>query len=361
MNTEAVSMARHKINVSRPYADKTIPELLKILDENFIALRKVEPDAGIDMCVIDVEGWPDQFTTFLKDPASEEQINEIEERLAEEIRKAKDRSEEDGDDEEGDDEPEDEDEANEKQTNGTKSPTTNNNTHHPGVENGEEKATSHLPKDYKTFLRHSNGYFVTDADDQTCLFYSTSAIDFNIAKYHDFDFTLFENPIDLSDSAQIPLGAFRGCSVGAGGDEGALILITPECTREILDEFESVYRVASEEVKGMYEEVARERFGGLEALRKCECLVLELTDSGADHELYLGFREYLEGTVGYVVGEREKVEGEQRGVKREGEGEGDGLEGRKRRKVDGDDEDEGDDDDNEDGSDENESGDDEDD
>ncbi|CAA9964911.1 hypothetical protein PTNB29_07066 [Pyrenophora teres f. teres] len=62
----------------RPHADKSIQELLQVLDQNYIAARKLDPESGRVMKVVE-DTVPD---TFLRPGVSEAQITELEKRLA---------------------------------------------------------------------------------------------------------------------------------------------------------------------------------------------------------------------------------------------------------------------------------------
>jgi hypothetical protein len=221
----------------RPYANKTIRELVVIMDENYVAaqkagrIRTVEPKS------------PDEVpSTLLNPPATEQQISELEERLA---------HVEDGS--EG----------------------------HPGITRQVQ-----LPEDYKEFLRITNGFSESEApieDTQADLFHPIDAVardqgDLNVIRgEYGVPFELFPYQYTLNNDEFDNINFAKdvsGFTVGRGGDEGMVLLIEPRYTKEMLERFKRVYEAASEQHKEIYEAAASDLYGGIDALREMEWLVV---------------------------------------------------------------------------------------
>ncbi|KAH7398499.1 hypothetical protein BKA66DRAFT_453234 [Pyrenochaeta sp. MPI-SDFR-AT-0127] len=276
---------------ARPYADHSFAELVQILDESYIAARKANPTAGEHMSVLALDNWPNEPTSFLRPPATEGQITELEARLSR------------------DSAPDDD----------TKSPML---------------PDKHLPEDYKDFLRTSNG-FETDANDQCGIFYGVEYVGTtDVLFFHDMDFTLFPYEYtSVSGTDNVSLGKFRCFSIGAGGDEGEVILIPPSSVKPVLEAFEVVYAKASEQNKRMYDRAAVDLYGGLEALRNLEWLCIVWYHWNPDQEVWGSFRKCLEECVSYAVERRRTDERDARAAELEKEkGNGGNEAGEKRKR-----------------------------
>ena len=234
---------------ARPYANQSIPHLAKLLDESYLAARRAEPDAGEHMAIqdFDIANIP---PSFLSQGASDEGIRELREKLG-----SNQISDESGNESENE---------------------------------SSNKTPFVLPKDYEDFLRVSNGFYVTEPDDQTSIFYGSTAVG--------WDETIVDcgvkvellpymyTCIDLMDEFDWP--SARAISLGAGGDEGAIWLLDHNAVREALEIFERVYEAAPESVKRIYERAARDLYGGIEEMRNLEWLVITWYHWNPDPEPY---------------------------------------------------------------------------
>ena len=259
----------------RPYANKSIHELLQILDESYIAARKLDPDSGRVMSVA-VDGIPG---TFLRPGVTDTQIEELEKRLSQE----------------------------------------------PAPDAEEDKPmlpTGKLPEDYKEFLRISDGFYAEnnpvsgllhnheEVGIADCAFLHEDGMDLGFSLFP-YDYTSIEG-ID-----NIKLGHFDCFAIGIGGDEGVVILIPPTSVKPAIEAFEAAYVGASEKNKRLYERGALDLYGGIDELRKLEWLCIKWEHWNTDQETWGGFRAHLEYCVDVAVEERK--EEEKRAEKREQE------------------------------------------
>ncbi|CAE7200313.1 SMI1-KNR4 domain containing protein [Pyrenophora teres f. teres] len=194
----------------RPHVDKSIQELLQVLDQNYIAARKLDPESGRVMKVVE-----DIVTdTFLRPGVSEAQIRELEKRLAQNLSL-------DAEDDK------------------------------PMLPNGKN---GKLPEDYKEFLRISNGYF-PEGNPLSGLFYSydevgTADCAFLSEDSMDLGFSLFPYVYtSIRGIDNIQLGHFDCFAIGIGGDEGTVILIPPMSVKLAVEAFEAAYASANKENK----------------------------------------------------------------------------------------------------------------
>ncbi|KAL1655860.1 hypothetical protein SLS61_001422 [Didymella pomorum] len=101
-----------------------------------------------------------------------------------------------------------------------------------------------LPDEYKEFLRSTNGFWSDSYRDEPNnpgkLFYGAEGIETSddCLWVTDLDFTLVPRELMKVSEDKIALGEFTGFSVGAGGDEGSAILISPSSVKEILERLE---------------------------------------------------------------------------------------------------------------------------
>ncbi|KAF1846545.1 uncharacterized protein K460DRAFT_386735 [Cucurbitaria berberidis CBS 394.84] len=260
---------------TRPFANKSISELLQILDESYVAARKANPEAGEHMSILSIAEIP---SSFLKGPATAHQITELEERL-------KQHAAPDSDDDNEDDD---------------------NDDYSPIL------TDEHLPDDYKDFLRQSNGFYVDEPADSTGLFYDTEMVGTDDTDFlQDMDFTLFPYEYtSVTEIDNIPLNNFVCFSIGAGGDEGQVVLIPPSSVKPVLEAFEKTYADASEVNKRYYERAALDLYGGLEALRQVEWLCVVWYHWDPAQKIWGSFRGHLEHCVEYAVKRRREDEKE---------------------------------------------------
>lgn len=212
--------------MSRPYADKTVSELVEILEENHMAMQKVDGGGCTPI-------------PGSKPGATEEQIESLIKKLA----------------------------AAKKED--------NNNIY---------TEITHLPEDYTTFLKSTNGFhpdinkppyinFLHDVDgilqdERPELVREMSQWTLNLFphEYSAHPNDGFDN-IPLTDKASI-------FTIGEGGDEGNVWLVEPQSVKKALEKFEEAYKHASERNRRIYESAALDLYGGLERLRACEWLVI---------------------------------------------------------------------------------------
>ncbi|KAF2500214.1 hypothetical protein BU16DRAFT_614001 [Lophium mytilinum] len=254
--TQGIELIKERLGrgPARPYADMTIPDLLILLDESYIAARKANPEAGSHMNIIG-SSLP---KTFLKDPATEEEITNLETILG----------------------------ANE--------------------ENWSTDEAFELPEDYKSFLRVSNGFYVDTPDDNCGEFYGASAVEWDDGFIADIEPELLPNDYNTyseeMDAIQVPDP--KGFSISAGGDEGNVWLVHPKCLEAALEAFEETYKNASEKHQRLYERAAQDLYGGLDEMRNMEWLVVVVFHWNPEPQPYREFRGYLEEAVKYAVDTR---------------------------------------------------------
>lgn len=94
------------------------------------------------------------------------------------------------------------------------------------------------------------------------------------------------------DNIKLP-DAIRTFSIEAGGDEGYIWLIEPESVKEVLEVFEAKYKGASERDKRMYERAALGLYGGLERLRGLEWLVVACYHWSPTERIFRYVKTYL--------------------------------------------------------------------
>ncbi|KAJ4379553.1 hypothetical protein N0V86_004734 [Didymella sp. IMI 355093] len=185
-----------------------------------------------------------------------------------------------------------------------------------------------LPEDYKEFLRITNGFWSDRYHDQPNnpgnLFYGIQGIDTSddCLWVHDLDFTLLPWEVTHTFQDEIALGDFTGFSVGAGGDEGSAILIPPSSMKDILERFDEVYAAADTRGKKVLERGALDLYGGIERLRKMEWLCVESFHWDPEPRLYYGFRGYLEYCVEKAVRETDELHESESEEEEDGEVEG---------------------------------------
>lgn len=215
---------------ARPYADKSIPELLQIMDESYIAARKADPEAGEHMSILNMEDWVENPTSFLKPAATDDEIKKLRTKL---------------------------------------------------IHLDDDGVPIELPADYAEFLKFSNGFYPgDDKGDATGIFSGIQEIDRENSAADflaDMEFTLFPYSYTTLDedfnNIQLPED-IKAFSVGPGGDEGYIWLVEPPSVKKILEDFEEVYERASERDKRMYERAAMDLYGGIEKLRGLEWLAV---------------------------------------------------------------------------------------
>ena len=244
---------------ARPYADKTISELLQIMDESYVAARKANPDAGEHLSVLGMEDPP---ASFLKPPATEEEVTALKKRLSSKA--------------------------------------------FPGNKSGQlmlpDKA---IPDDYEQFLRTSNGFEVQEGD-ETGIFCGAEQVgDNDVTHLRELEYTLFPyGYTELDGIDNIDLGDFSAFNIGPGGDEGNVVLIPPSSVKSMVEAFEIAYAEASEKHKRLYERAALDLYGGIEAVRALEWLCVASYHWDPDEHIYGSFKAYLEHCADYAVKRR---------------------------------------------------------
>jgi len=242
---------------ARAYADKTMAELVRMMNENFLAERENE--------------GKDDVPTLFKAGASEAQITALEERLA-------------------------------------RSPAEDDPSNPRVMLPGKQ-----LPDDYKDFLRASNG--IQFAFNEEDVFFAAEDVEPEGAWMHNLDYTLFPSVTDYTYGSdedevleEIPLGEYTCFTIGTGDGEGNVTLIPPESVRPVVEKFEKVYADASERNKRVCERAALDLYGGLDQLRKLEWLCIEFQHSAYEQRIWGGFRPYIEEYVKRGVDERKEAE-----------------------------------------------------
>ncbi|KAJ4299055.1 hypothetical protein N0V90_004299 [Kalmusia sp. IMI 367209] len=206
---------------ARPYATKSIPELLRIMDESYIAARRANSEAGGSMSIFNIVGVIDDEDggnletkfpkTFLKEAATDDQISELERRIG------------------GDKEEEKEGQ-------------------------GEKEEEDRRPMASTQEMTPS---------DVSGIFYAASNVDFDDDDlFNDIEFTL--SPWSFTDvhfdNFAFPKG-MKLFSIGAGGDEGQVWLLQPKFVRKMVEKFEETYAKANERDKRLYERAALDLYG----------------------------------------------------------------------------------------------------
>lgn len=238
----------------KPYVEKSISELLEILDEDLMAAQKLDL-GGARMSSDEDESCP---STFLKPGVTEEQIAELETFLHE-------------------------------------------NTP-PDAEDGDEimlPGNQTLPDDYKEFLRRSNGFYPSD-NTYLGLLYPIEEVGLDDCAFlyqMEMPFSLlpYECLLDTktSENEGMFFGHFACFHIGVGGDEGQVILIPPTSVRPIVERFEKVYQDASEKDKKTFEKAAIDYYGSLDKVWNLQWLCIPWYHWNPDSNPYGSFRDYL--------------------------------------------------------------------
>lgn len=250
---------------ARPYTDKSIPELVRLLDENYIAARKAYPESGINMSVLNIKTWPNSPTTFLAPGASSSDVSELKAKLAGEANRA-------------------------------------GNTRDLPI---------CLPDDYENFLRITNGFQMQSLD--SCgLFYATDTISYCPSNFDEIEYTLF--PLEFTSGIDLDHISIADCvsyDIGAGGDEGNVLIVPAPAVKPVLAAFEEAYAAASVTQKLIYERAARDLFGGIEELRRVEELMVVSYHWDTAEHIWGSFKKYLEHCVEKAVRMRAEAERKQ--------------------------------------------------
>ncbi|KAF2129388.1 hypothetical protein P153DRAFT_340190 [Dothidotthia symphoricarpi CBS 119687] len=263
----------------RPYADLKISELVHLLTADTPEPVPI-PNNSHQVCFISL---PDEPSTYLQPPATPSQVAELESRLQ------GDSTEEYAD---------------------------------------AMQADEQLPEDYKAFLLTSNGFCAPgEGDNPGAIFFDIEGVaNHDIQFLEDYEFELFSNALHSEDiSDNILFGDIKGFTIGAGGDEGDIVLFSPTTVKPMLEAFEKVYATASDRERRAYERAAVSLYGGIEKLRGVEWLCTMNFHWAGEQDIWGSFREFLEYIVGYAVKtrwEHERKMKEEKGEKRKrGEGE----------------------------------------
>ncbi|KAF2829136.1 hypothetical protein CC86DRAFT_318193 [Ophiobolus disseminans] len=246
---------------ARPYASKTMAELVQLISDNILANCALAEDDA------------DAPSTLLKPGATEDQITALENRLS------TSRAEDD---------PED------------------TRVMLPGKQ---------LPDDYKDFLRTSNGIVCLDVGEEGGYSFSpTDEVTTEGAWMHDMEYTLFPSCDpnftygEDKDFDNIPLGEYACFTIGTGDGEGNVTLIPPESVTPIIERFEKAYAEANDQNRKVYERAALDLYGGVEQLRKLEWLCIEFQHSAYEQRIWGGLRPYLEEYLQRSVDDVKKAE-----------------------------------------------------
>ena len=202
------------------FAEHSIAELVKIIDENYVAARHSDPNCGTTLNCVGRD-IPDTFT---KDGATDKEIRVMQWRL------------------------------------------------------GTKEEPYELPEDYITFLKASNGIYVDDPQDQSSIFYGAESVDrgdtmddcgvgIELIPYEYLNY-------DMIDAIDWPPTEATYCSLGAAGDEGSSWLLQPKEVKRGLEAFEEFYSKATESQKCVLRRGAMDLYGGLEEMRKLEWVII---------------------------------------------------------------------------------------
>ncbi|KAH8672017.1 hypothetical protein BGZ60DRAFT_374826 [Tricladium varicosporioides] len=173
----------------------------------------------------------------------------------------------------------------------------------------EEKFAFPLPEDYKEFLSITNGlegvwngYFrarhlesidhITKGDD---LLTGDSALPFELITWEELPFTVMWPLLDLD----------RALSLNAGGDDGETWLVEPTLVQEAVKAFLAAFETAGldEQGKRRTERIVADYFGSLREMKDMKYALLTWTHWGVTIDAWGSFRDFLEGVA--VESERE--------------------------------------------------------
>lgn len=255
---------------SNLHANKTVPGLLHLIDENYTASYKTRIGAR-PSTHFNARSVASLKDTHLKPGASEDEITALIERLAKPIP-----TEYDSDDEwdygDGDD-----------------------------FIKRSILPEKELSEHYKDFLRTSNGLVMREDCYQNLVLHSTDSVTKGAKWLWDKGYHLFPLAYTMGDVDHIPLGEFTCFTMGYGNGEHQVILLPPSSVKPAVQQFEKMYAVASEEHKKLYEQAALELYGGLENLSAVEWLCIKGRHTNTEQEVWGSFRGYLESCVDDAV------------------------------------------------------------
>lgn len=192
------------------------------------------------------------------------------------------------------------------------------------------EANTHLPEDYKDFLRVTNGLDNDDEEHLPLIFLPTEKVGIQTSEMQflrEQNWTLFPSSF-ISPTRKInliPFGhSFRAIHIGGNPTDSPLILVPPSSTAPILAAFREQYAKAWDKEKHMYDRAVLETFGSPRALEDVGWMVVWFNVEYGDASVWATFREYLERVVAVVV-EREDDLGVDLEMRRRGELDDDGM------------------------------------
>lgn len=250
----------------RIYKDKTIPELVQLINEASLQAKQLGSH-GPELKDDDEE---DEYfrlpATFLNHAASEEEIQALESKA-------------------------------------------------------QEAGFDALPEDYKNMLRTSNGI----SHHGNTLFFPVDAVELD-DQGEDWQLELLpQEALGYGMNVEIEWpGVGQVVQTGEGGDEGCLWLVRRQVLASAIGIFDKAYASASADDRLKLERAATDLYGGVEEMRALEDVVLRMYHWAAELEVFGGFRRLLEAMIVETSKTGDESEEEEEGGESEGaESEGD--------------------------------------
>lgn len=217
----------------RPFEHKTVKELLYLFEEQCFRLDTV----GWEGACPRLDEGDKRPKTLLNDPATEEQIHELESRLREQ-----------------------------------------------GFESG-------LPEDYKDLLRVTNGFCSN-------FFYNVDKVKLDSWGAAENPELLPHGSLGYIMNAKFEWPAAAKCTdTGRNGDEGSQFVFPPASVKNAIAAFDECYENCSSRDRRLIDIAARDLYGGTEQLRNLECLVISSHHWNPDANNFGSFKDFLEYTV----------------------------------------------------------------
>lgn len=249
----------------RPFISKTISELVQTFNEQCLAAGSCGTAGGV-WTADDHPDAPEEErlpASFLKSPASQGAINELEGQVVEDFP--------DG-----------------------------------------------LPEDLKEFFKATNGIYPHDnADCCQEIIRPLQAVEYIDLDEYGLELELEPLPFELTmQTAEFQWPSIKtGIQLGAGGDEGVQVLVPPAIVREAVMIFNEVYDSADKDTKEKLECAVREFYGekGIEALRNVVCPVLRTYHWSGKLEMFLSLKHLMEDYVKAMEDAKVRKEDKNRG------------------------------------------------
>lgn len=249
-----------------PYANKTVKEILHLIDENYAASYRTRIGAR-PAHYFNARSITTLPNSYLRSGASEE-ITTLMERLFAAPKVAGDDDSDDWDYDDGEDYIE-------------------------RIILPEKE----LPEDYKDFLRVSNGLSMRQDSYQNLVLHSIERVTKGAKWLHSLDYQLFPHAYAMEGVNYISLAEFTCFIIGFGNGEFQVILIPPSSVKPVVQRFEKIYEEAKEEHKKVYDRVALEIYGGLDKVWALEWLCVLGRHDSNQQTIWGSFKSYLEWCI----------------------------------------------------------------